>query len=149
MLIADTLGFLLGAWDLSRAITDHRGGTLGSFAGRAVVATTEPREAAVQPRIARYDETGELRLGSHRGAASRSLEYARRDDGTLLLYRPGGQPFVDLDLTSGAWRASHRCGDDHYEISTVVRSSGIVREYWRVRGPLKDYTAVTTLTRAG
>jgi hypothetical protein len=96
-----------------------------------------------------YDETGQLCLGSHRGPAHRSLEYARRDDGTLMLYRPGGQPFIELDLTSGAWHASHPCGEDLYEISTVVRSRDIVQEYWRVQGPAKDYTAVTTLSRAG
>jgi hypothetical protein len=66
-----------------------------------------------------------------------------------MLYRPGGEPFVELDLTSGAWHASHPCGEDRYEISTVVESPDLVREYWRVTGPAKDYSAVTTLRRAG
>jgi hypothetical protein len=148
MLIADTLGFLLGRWDLSRSYTDHRGGTRGSFEGQAVVAMTGTAAAAGPPR-ARYEETGELRLGSHQGPAHRGLEYARQADGTLMLYRAGGQPFVELDLTSGAWHASHLCGEDHYEISTVVESPDVVREYWRVTGPAKDYSAVTTMRRAG
>ena len=64
-----------------------------------------------------------------------------------MLYRPGRQPYVDLDLTGGAWDAVHPCGADRYEISTVVRSPDVVQEYWRVQGPEKDYTAVTTLRR--
>ena len=66
-----------------------------------------------------------------------------------MLYRPGRQPYVDLDLTSGAWDAVHPCGPDRYEVSTVVRSRDVVHEYWRVEGPGKDYTAVTTLHRIG
>ncbi|HEX4289849.1 MAG TPA: DUF6314 family protein [Trebonia sp.] len=149
MLIADTLGFLLGRWDLSRSYTDHRGGTRGSFEGQAVVAMTGTGAAAGGPPRARYEETGELRLGSHQGPAHRGLEYARQADGTLMLYRAGGQPFVELDLTSGAWHAIHACGEDRYEISTVVESPDVVREYWRVTGPAKDYSAVTTMRRAG
>lgn len=33
--IADTLGFLLGTWDLSRSYTDHRSGTTAAFQGQA------------------------------------------------------------------------------------------------------------------
>ena len=148
MLIGDTLGFLLGRWDLSRSYTDHRSGTRGSFEGQAVVAMTGTGDDAAGLARARYEETGQLRFGSHRGPAQRGLEYARQDDGTLMLYRAGGQPFVGLDLTSGAWHASHLCGEDRYEISTVVESPDVVREYWRVTGPAKDYSAVTTMRRA-
>jgi hypothetical protein len=88
-----------------------------------------------------------MRLDVHEGAARRSLEYVRRLDGTVMLYRPGRQPYVDLNLTSGAWDAVHPCGADRYEVSTVVRSRDVVQEYWRVQGPGKDYTAVTTLNR--
>ncbi|MGH3209988.1 MAG: DUF6314 family protein [Trebonia sp.] len=146
MLIADTLGFLLGRWDLSRSYTDHRCGTVGSFEGHAVVAMTQADDAGGAAR-ARYEETGQLRLCAHQGPASRGLDYARQADGTLMLYRAGGQPYVELDLTGGAWRASHLCGEDQYEISTVVESPDIVREYWRVTGPAKDYSAVTTMRR--
>ena len=144
MEIPDTFGFLLGTWEVSRSYTDHRAGTAASFHGRAVLAT----DAATGQERARYEETGELSLGAHQGAAHRSLEYERRPDGTVMLYRPGRQPYADLDLTSGAWDAVHPCGADRYEISTIVRSPGVVQEYWRVRGPEKDYTAVTTMTRS-
>ncbi len=143
MEIPDTLGFLLGTWEVSRSYTDHRAGTAASFRGRAVLAM----DAAAGRERAWYEETGQLSLGTHQGAAHRSLEYVRRPDGTVMLYRPGRQPYVDLDLTSGTWAAVHPCGADRYEISTIVRSPGVVQEYWRVQGPDKDYTAVTTLHR--
>ena len=41
MEIGDTFGFLLGTWDVSRVLTDHRCRTQGSFEGTAEV--TEPR----------------------------------------------------------------------------------------------------------
>jgi Family of unknown function (DUF6314) len=148
MLIGDTLGFLLGRWDLSRSYTDHRSGTRGSFEGQAVVAMTGSGGDAAGLARARYEETGQLRFGSHEGPAQRGLEYARQADGTLMLYRAGGEPFVGLDLTSGAWHASHLCGEDRYEISTVVESPDVVQEHWRVTGPAKDYSAVTTMRRA-
>jgi hypothetical protein len=146
MRISDTFGFLLGTWDLSRSYTDYRAGTDGTFAGQAVLAVTRPEGAAGLDR-ARYDETGQMRLGAYRNTASRSMEYARRADGTVMLYRSGGQPYVDLDLSSGAWQAVHPCGADQYDIFTVVRSRDVVQEYWRVHGETKDYTAVTTLRR--
>ena len=145
MEISDTLGFLLGTWDLSRSYTDHRSGTTGTFQGQAVLAA----DTAAGPGRARYQETGRMCLGSHQGTARRSLQYVRRPGGAVMLYRPGGQPYVDLDLTRGPWDAVHPCGADRYEVSTVVRSRDIVQEYWRVQGPGKDYTAVTTLRRVG
>ena len=142
MKISDTLGFLLGTWAVSRSYTDHRAGTAASFQGQAVLMM----DAGGLER-ARYEETGQLRLGAHQGSAQRSLEYERRPDGTVMLYRPGRQPYVDLDLTSGAWDAVHPCGADRYEISTIVLLPDVVQEYWRVQGPEKDYTAVSTLHR--
>ncbi len=139
--IADTLSFLLGQWDLSRSIQDHRSGTHGLFSGRAVLTATAGR--------ARYDEEGELSYGAHHGPASRHLEYARLDDASVFLYFSNGRPFVDLDLRTGAWRSTHDCGADRYEIETVVRSDRVVHEYWRVRGPDTSYDAVTTLLRSG
>ena len=145
MEIPDTLGFLLGTWALRRSYADHRSGTTAAFHGQAGLAA----DSAAVPDRAQYEETGWMCLGSHRGTARRSLEYVRRPGGAAVLYRPGRQPYVDLDLTSGAWDAIHPCGADRYEVSTVVRSRDVVQEYWRVQGPAKDYTAVTTLRRVG
>ncbi len=150
MEISDTLGFLLGTWEVSRFYTDHRSGTAPSFRGRAVLALDAASLALAPEGLdwARYEETGQLCLGSQRSPATRSLDFVRRPGGAVMLYRPGRQPYVDLDLTGGAWDAVHPCGDDRYEISTVVKSHDVVQEYWRVQGPEKDYTAVTTLRRA-
>jgi Family of unknown function (DUF6314) len=146
MKIPDTFGFLLGTWELTREYTGHLGGDSGSFEGQAVLTLTEPNEAGLDR--ADYEETGQLLLGSYQGPARRRLEYRRGPGGAVLLYRPGGQPFIELDLSSGGWQATHPCGPDHYEIRHVIRSPDVVQEYWRVRGPDKDYAAVATLTRA-
>jgi hypothetical protein len=148
MQISDTLDFLLGTWDLERSIEDHRSGIRGVFSGSAALVAAGQSWSSVAGR-ARYDESGELSFGTHVGPASRYLEHARRDTGSVMLYFADGRPFVDLDLRRGQWRSIHDCGDDRYEIVTMARSHDVVQEYWRVRGPGKSYSAVTTLLRAG
>ena len=94
MEISDTLGFLLGTWEVSRSYTDRRSGTAPSFQGEAVLALDAGGLTldAAGPDWARYEETGQLCLGAQRSPASRSLHYARRPGGTVMLYRPGRQP---------------------------------------------------------
>jgi Family of unknown function (DUF6314) len=145
MEIVDTFSFLLGQWTLERLLTDHRSGTDGRFEG-SVAITGMPSGPGSR---AHYDEAGTLCFGGHEGPASRSLELVRLDDGAVMLHFTDGKPFVDLDLRNGEWSSHHPCGEDSYEIHTVVRSRGEVEERWRVRGPTEDYEAVATLRRAG
>jgi hypothetical protein len=145
--ILDTLAFLLGSWNLERSIEDHRSGACGSFSGTAALVWAQARLGLASTRRARYDETGELRFGAHTGPASRHLEYARHDGAAVMIYFADGRPFTDLDLRGGAWRAVHPCGEDRYEITTILRSDRVVEEEWRVRGPSTSYDAITTLTR--
>jgi len=147
MVINDTLGFLVGRWNLTRSLEDHRSGIAGSFEGNAVLAEAPPDPGLSAGARAHYQETGELRFGCHRGPAQRSLEYTRQDNGIVMLHFTDGHYYADLDLSSGVWRATHLCGDDHYEITTFVRSRDVVQEHWRVRGPAKDYDAMATLLR--
>jgi Family of unknown function (DUF6314) len=147
MKVVDTLNFLLGQWALERFFTDHRSGTDGRFEGSATVTpSSSGLGAGVGPR-AHYEEVGTVYFGRHEGPASRSLELVRRESGVVMLYFTDGKPFVDLDLRSGEWRSAHPCGEDHYEILTLVRSPSEIEEHWRVRGPTEDYDAVATLRR--
>jgi hypothetical protein len=147
MKVVDTLNFLLGRWTLERFFTDHRSGTDGRFEGSATVTrASSGLGAGVGPR-AHYEEAGTVRLGRHEGPASRRLELVRLESGVVALYFSDGKPFVDLDLRTGRWRSAHPCGEDHYEILTVVRSQSEIEEHWRVRGPTEDYDAVATLRR--
>src|SRR5580692_1012137 len=149
MKVVDTCSFLLGKWTLERVLRDHRSGTDGRFEGSATVTIVEAPSAgnASDGPRARYEEAGTLRFGGHEGPASRSLELVRLQSSVVMLYFTDGKPFVDLDLRNGTWRSSHPCGEDHYEIVTVVRSHDEVEEHWRVRGPTEDYDAVAILRR--
>jgi hypothetical protein len=142
MEVADTLAFLTGSWRLVRQIEDHRAATVGSFAGSAVWLPRHRRCG-----VADYEEVGELRYGAYRGPAKRRLTYVGSPDGAVAIEFVDGRPFVGLDLRAGGWRSEHRCGEDRYQIATTVVSSTVVRERWQVRGPSKDYEAVTTLVR--
>jgi len=144
----DTLEFLLGTWRVARSIEDHRSGTRGSFAGTASLARAPSAGGFALGTRAHYEEVGELSFGDYVGPARRSLEYVRLDNGALMLHFTDGRPFVDLDLSAGAWQSTHLCADDRYEIATFVRSRNIILERWRVRGPATEYDAATTLRRS-
>jgi hypothetical protein len=137
----DTVLFLLGRWRVERRITDYRLAMVGTFLGTAVWGAASYGRGS-------YREFGELRFGAHTGPAERHLQYQPTGTGSVLLYFADGRPFVDLDLRSGSWQATHLCGEDRHRIGTEVRSRGEVQERWLVRGPETDYQAVTILTRA-
>jgi hypothetical protein len=147
MKVVDTLSFLLGQWKLERVFADRRLGTGGRFDGSATITTSLSGLAAGLAPRAHYEEVGTSRFGRYEGPASRSLELVRLESTVVMLYFTDGKPFVDLDLRSGRWSSTHPCGEDHYEILTVVRSPTEIEEHWRVRGPTEDYDAVATLRR--
>jgi len=143
--VLDTLQFLLGTWEINRLLRDHRSAAEGSFNGTAILRPTLDRD--LRDGRATYYEIGELDFGDHRGQARRTLNYVPLGDGSVRLLFADDRPFGDLDLRSGAWSSEHLCGEDRYNIDTVVKSDDTVEEYWQVRGPHKSYEAFTTLTR--
>ncbi len=146
MEILEPLDFLVGSWDIVRSITDYQSDIQSSFEGTGSFAFMPLAESAVD-QLMRYDEFGVLHLGDHHSGARRSLDYRLITRSMVMLYFTDGRPFVDLDLTDGQWTSSHLCGDDLYDISTLVRSETTIEELWHVRGPSKSYEATTTLTR--
>jgi hypothetical protein len=143
--VFDTLEFLIGSWRVTRSLRDHRLAVEGSFEGSASISDTQPD--CQRDEVAHYDETGEFRFSRHRGPARRTLIVRRADESRVMLFFADMRPFVDLDLSSGAWRGMHRCGNDLYEIATTMRSSDVFEEQWRVRGATKSYDAITTYRR--
>jgi Family of unknown function (DUF6314) len=146
--IADPLQFLLGAWSITRSIDDHQSGDSGTFEGSAVFTETEVDGDFGRVTKASYEESGELRLGSHTSEAHRRLEYrAPRCGAVVDVFLSDGSPFIHLDLSSGTWQGVHLCGDDRQEISITVPTGNEFRELWRVRGPETDYEAITIFHR--
>ncbi len=106
------------------------------------------RRAGPDGRVLAYDEHGELRFGSHRGPASRSLLYRDLADGSADVRFADGREFYRLDLRSGTWSAEHPCRADQYLVTVTRLSPDSFTEAWRVSGPAKDYELTTTYTRA-
>jgi Family of unknown function (DUF6314) len=142
MRVTDTLAFVRGGWQIDRVLTDHRTGTRGRFTGHALVVP-----APDQPGEWHYTETGELCFAAHTGPASRRLRYQGLPDGTVAVRFADGRPFYVLDLRTGQAQAEHGCGPDQYLLSHRVLGTGLLEEEWRVRGPAKDYRALTRLAR--
>jgi hypothetical protein len=143
----DTLGFLIGTWQVTRTIDDRRAGIAGSFSGTAVIAGAPGADLLVPGAGARYAETGTLRYSTHTGPARRSLDVTRCDSGAVLLSFTNGLPYIELDLSTGVCERRHPCAEDTYDSTIVVRSADVMEERWLVRGPAKDYSAITVLRR--
>lgn len=147
MKLSDLLSFLQGSWELDRRIDDGYSGIEGRFVGRGVFeAGRLIGGGGVGGRLV-YREKGVLSFGSHRGEASRQLEYVSLGGGRVAVLFADGRPFVELDLVNGSGRATHDCGADRYEITLSVLSDDLLEEHWAVEGPKKAYTALTTLRR--
>jgi len=147
---ASTLDFLSGDWTVTRRIIDHRTGQVGSFHGTASfqpAAETSPAEGGFGSTLA-YTESGELRLGGHRGPARRSLLVVDAGDGAADIRFADGREFYRLDLRTGNCAAAHPCRMDQYHVTVTRLSADSYAETWRVTGPSKDYELHTTYTRA-
>jgi Family of unknown function (DUF6314) len=145
-LTGTTRDFLRGCWRAERELADYRSGQRGSFQG---MATFTAENADPGTGTLAYHEQGELSFGRHTGPASRSLLYRPGPDGSAEVLFADGRPFYLLDLRTGYWQAEHPCGADHYVVAVRVLSADSLTEHWRARGPEKDYSMTTTLTRTG
>lgn len=137
--VAELRAFLRGAWSLERELADRAATRRGRARGRAVFA---PDGAAL-----RYREEGILTLGDYRGAFFRDGLYRFPTPARAEVAFADGRPFHDLDLTHGAWRACHRCGDDRYEGRFAVLHADAWQAVWRVTGPRKDWVLSSRFRR--
>ncbi|MGH3732031.1 MAG: DUF6314 family protein [Acidimicrobiales bacterium] len=135
------LDFLLGAWNVERSIDDTFSGDAGTFHGTATF-VREDDDSRV-----RFDETGFVHFGEYSGRASRHLYLTRGSGSSINVRFADGHHFITLELHEGFSRDHHQCQDDGYDVTTVVLSDDLIEERWRVRGPKKDYEAVTLMTR--
>jgi Family of unknown function (DUF6314) len=143
-LASSTVDFLAGDWTLIRRICDHRSGQIGTFTGTA---SFRPPAEPETRGILEYCESGELRLGRHRGPASRSLLVRDSGDGTADITFADGREFYRLDLRYGSCVAAHPCRADQYDVTVRRLSANSYTEIWRVTGPAKDYELHTTYSR--
>jgi Family of unknown function (DUF6314) len=138
-----TLDFLLGAWNVERWIDDSLSGDVGTFHGTA----TFEKEGDDDPRV-RFDETGIVRFGDYSGRARRRLFFTETPGSHIEVSFADGHHFIELDLRDGSSTDHHQCANDGYDVTTLVIDDDRIEEQWRVRGPAKNYVAVTMMTRA-
>jgi len=137
--VPDALGYLLGGWRLSRRIEDAAAG-VGHFTGTGEFRPDGPG--------LRYEERGELVLGSHRGPARRAYRYLPDGSGRLVVEFEDGRFFHDLDLASGRWEVTHPCRADEYAGEFRILGPDEWRQDWYVHGPAKRQRLTTTFRRA-
>jgi Family of unknown function (DUF6314) len=147
--VDDTFSLLIGEWKLERMLDDHLSGVSGRFQGSAVVQAAEPERGSGQAAadVAEYRERGRIEFGAHSGPSHRALQFRRRNDGSVAVRFADGLPFFELDLSTGSCDALHPCRADSYQLSFELKSRDLLVERWSVRGPAKNYDAVTVWRR--
>ncbi|WP_020660594.1 DUF6314 family protein [Amycolatopsis benzoatilytica] len=139
--ITDLNGYFSGDWRLARDIAGVDGEALGSAAG-CVTFTLEDD-------VLVYHESGELRLGAHRGPFVRTLHYRPAGGARAAVHFDHGGFFHDVDLTTGEWTADHPCSADWYRGTYLLVDERRWEQEWVVTGPAKDHVITSRFTRAG
>lgn len=137
-----SLDFLLGTWSVERWIDDALSGDVGTFRGTATYA----KEGNDDRRV-RFDEAGVVRFGGYSGRATRRLFFSKGPSSLIDVSFADGHHFIGLDLREGTSRDHHQCASDGYDVTTTVIDDNRIEEQWRVRGPAKNYVAMTLMTR--
>lgn len=135
---------LEGSWTLSRTIPG-----IGWMTGQAVF-------RPYAPRVLRYREDGLLELASgYSGPAFREYYYLLEDDHIRVAFAdaaPGERTYLRLRVHADGGRGELIAADDHLCVEDLYSATYAFEERRLtmtvdVRGPAKDYTIRTTLTR--
>ena len=136
---APTLADFEGIWCLSRRITDHRAGTVGTFEGTA---TFTPEAAGLA-----YHEVGLLHLPNH-APFHAERRYRWRDvEGHIEVDFEDGRFFHSFGAKEQT--ASHWCDPDTYVVRYDFEAWPFWQSAWDVNGPRKAYQMVNAYSPAG
>ncbi|MDD8022358.1 MAG: DUF6314 family protein [Paracoccaceae bacterium] len=127
------LADFLGDWRLEREIVQGDGMT-ARFIGRAQF---RPEGAGLQ-----YHETGHLQLSGLKPMLAERRYLWRQDGARICVDYPDGRAFHCFDPADP--QATHWCDPDDYRVLYGFDTWPDWQARWRVRGPRKDYTMLST-----
>jgi len=130
-----------GEWRLTRVIEDRRAGRVGRLAGQA--------RFAADPVDLIYTEEGVLRFPGSQPMTARQSHLWRAVPQGIAVDFADGRPFHVFDPLVARPMARHDCPPDLYDATYDFTAwpQGW-RCVWEVRGPRKDYRAVSDYIRA-
>ncbi len=136
---------LIGIWGLERQIDDRSGH--GVLSGQCIFTPIDENRLLCEER-------GELRYNGVEIEASRSYIYECRDDKIIILYNDlhrKGDVLHELDFSNEGdtqiARHCHLCVTDTYDLEFQLLGNGKIQMNYVVKGPHKDYTMNSILTR--
>lgn len=128
---------LVGTWELSRVIIDHRADE------RSDVLGTSELTLQADARI-RWTESGTLHRRGTDVAVSRVLYLEPREPGWFVTFEDGR----DFHPWEPGSPVEHACTPDMYVGLVAPMGDDRWSVEWRVNGPGKDYTMTSVLTRS-
>ncbi len=128
-----------GHWRIERTIEDVRDHRTGRLTGSA---RFDPASGGLI-----YLETGTLKFpGSAAMRASRRYLWRDGGAGTIDILFEDGRFFHRFDAEDATPATSHTCAPDLYRVLYDFRAWPRWQAEWRVTGPSKNYSMVTTYT---
>ena len=131
-----------GLWTLHRTIDDRQGRQTGNFRGTAMFSLAEPGTL-------RYHETGDMRFGGDGPVfrAERKYEWQFGEKDVCVVFDDGSafHSFVPNGQVPGT---THLCGNDLYNVTYDFLAWPIWTATWKVVGPRKNYTSVSSYAPA-
>ncbi|SHH75916.1 DUF6314 family protein [Marivita hallyeonensis] len=128
----------LGAWDLHRTIADRLTSSDSRFTGTA---SFETRDCGLL-----YAETGILHMVGQTPFKAERRYLWRQEDDRIVVDFEDGRPFHSF--APGDPTAMHWCDPDTYKVVYDFTNWPAWQSTWRVSGPRKAYTMVSTYARA-
>ncbi len=119
-----------GTWHIKRRVFGHN----ARFSGTCTIDAE-----------GHYSEDGVLVQPHYAGPAFQRYIYEQNGDDLRVLFADG-RIFLMLHFDGGVARGRHYCGDDIYDAVFKLKQDKWIAAY-TVRGPRKDYTAVSIMMR--
>jgi Family of unknown function (DUF6314) len=94
-----------------------------------------------------YEETGVLRLGTHRGPTTQRYHFFFRDEQAVEVCFADGRRFHDIVFSDGVAAVTHDCPPDRYRGRYRLRDRDQWTLAWCVEGPRKRMLIGTRFTR--
>ncbi len=137
--VTDLCAFLRGTWRLERRILDRIRGECAFLEGETVF-----RDAGDELA---YREAGRLQLVGQAFEISRAYRYLFPKAHLAEIRFADGGLFHALDLSTGAWAATHACEPDLYRGRFRTLTTDLWLAAWRVTGPRKDQSLFSRYRR--
>lgn len=144
----EVLSYFLGGWKVQRVISGF-----GEITGQATFQVSDEHEQYLDFQEEMVLPSVQNSAQDQKPNAFRTYQYRMTEEGFDIFFSDGatkGNLFLSFAFTQASMLTSHHlCIKDHYDAKFTFLSADQFELGFSVVGPKKDYSILTTFTRAG